>query len=110
MLVLIRSSGRAISGDWGRCQFQGNVFMQHATDFRPIVTKFQFSLQILINVASTKFNGNSSSGSRPLQFKYLGITLANQNSIREEIKRSLMLAIIRCRFFYLPVCCPKCKD
>ena len=37
------------------------------------------------------------------EFKYLGTTLTNQNSIQKEIK-SRMLAIIRCRIFYLPVC------
>jgi hypothetical protein len=44
------------------------------------------------------------------QFIYLGTTLTNQNSIREEIKNELnqrTLAIIRCRIFCLPVCCPK---
>ena len=40
------------------------------------------------------------------QFKYLGTTLTNQNSIQEEIKSRLksgMLAIIRCRIVCLPV-------
>jgi len=43
------------------------------------------------------------------EFKYLGINLANQNSIQEEIKSrsQRMLFIIRCRIFCLPVCYPK---
>ena len=44
------------------------------------------------------------------EFKYLGTTLTNQNSIQEEIKSRLklgMLAIIRCRIFCLPVCYPR---
>ena len=44
------------------------------------------------------------------EFKYLGTTLINQNSIQEEIKSRLsqgMLAIIRCRIFCLPVCYPR---
>ena len=41
------------------------------------------------------------------EFKYLGTTLTNQNSVQEEIKSRLKLgnvAIIRCRTFCLPVC------
>jgi predicted fused transcriptional regulator/phosphomethylpyrimidine kinase len=41
------------------------------------------------------------------QFKYLGTTLTNQNSIQEEIKSRLnwgVLVIVRCRIFCLPVC------
>ena len=44
------------------------------------------------------------------EFKYLGTTLTNQNSIQEEIQSRLiqeMLAIIRCRVFCLPGCYPK---
>jgi len=44
------------------------------------------------------------------EFKYLGITLTNQNFIQEEIKSRLKsgkLAIIWCRIFCLPVCYPK---
>ena len=45
------------------------------------------------------------------EFKYLGTTLTNKNSIQEEIKSKLMLGnaffIIRCRIFSLPVCYPK---
>jgi hypothetical protein len=44
------------------------------------------------------------------EFKYLGTTLTNQNSIQEEIKSRLksgMLSVIRCRIFCLPVCYPK---
>jgi len=89
MFIVIRSSGGAISGDWGRCQLLGNVFMQSATDFLPILTEFRFSRQIFIKVPSIKFNGNSSRGSRPVQFRYLEIILTNQNSIREEIKSRL---------------------
>jgi hypothetical protein len=39
------------------------------------------------------------------QFKYLGTTLTNQNSLHEEIKIRLKpgLIIIRCRIFCLPV-------
>jgi len=39
------------------------------------------------------------------EFRYLGTTVTNQNSIQEEIKSRLnqgMLAIIRCRIFCLP--------
>jgi hypothetical protein len=42
------------------------------------------------------------------QFKYLGITVTNQNFIQEEIKRRLssgILAGIQSRVFCLPVCC-----
>jgi len=44
------------------------------------------------------------------EFKYLGTTLTNQNSIAEEIKGRLSsgnVAIIRCRISYLPGCYPK---
>ena len=42
------------------------------------------------------------------EFKHLGTTLTNQNSIQEEIKSSQgMLAIIRCKIFCLPVCFQK---
>jgi hypothetical protein len=47
---------------------------------------------------------------RVKEFKYLGATLMNQNSIHEEIKSRLklgMIAIIRCRIFCLPGCYPK---
>jgi len=42
-------------------------------------------------------------------FKYLGTTLPNQNSIQAEITSQLKSgnAIIRCRIFCLPVCCHK---
>ena len=52
----------------------------------------------------------NSSIERVEEFRYLGKTLTNQNSIQEEIKSRLksgMLAIIRCRIFCLPVCYPK---
>ena len=45
---------------------------------------------------------DNSSIERVEEFKYLGTTLTNQNSIQEE-----MLAIIRRRIFCLPVCYPK---
>jgi len=44
------------------------------------------------------------------EFKYLGTTLTNQNSIQEEIKSSLkqgIFAINGCRIFCLPICYPK---
>ena len=44
------------------------------------------------------------------QFKYLGTTVTNRNSIQEEIKsrlKSRNAVIIRCRIFSLPVCCTK---
>jgi len=44
------------------------------------------------------------------EFKYLGRNLTNQNSILEEIRSRLksgMLAIFRCRIFYLPICYPE---
>ena len=52
----------------------------------------------------------NSSFERVVEFKFLGTTLANQNSIQEEIKADFnqgMLAIIRSRIFCCPVCCPK---
>jgi len=56
---------------------------------------------------------DNSSTERVEEFKYLGTTLTNQNSIQEEIKRRLKLgkrAIIRCRIFCHPGCCPKLKN
>ena len=53
---------------------------------------------------------DNSSIERVEDFKYLGTTLTNQNSIQEEIKCKLKLGnicIIRCRIFCLPVCYPK---
>jgi len=50
---------------------------------------------------------DNSSFERVEQFKYLATTLTDQNSIQEEIKSRLMLAIIRCIIFDLPVCYPK---
>jgi len=44
------------------------------------------------------------------EFKYLGTTLTNQNSIQEEIRADWsqgMLAIIWCRIFCLTICYPK---
>jgi hypothetical protein len=49
----------------------------------------------------------NSSFERAEQFKYLGTTLTNQNSIQEEIKSQGMFAIICCRIFCLPVCYPR---
>jgi hypothetical protein len=53
---------------------------------------------------------DNSSIERMEEFKYLGATLTDQNSIQEEIKSRLKLgnvAIIRCRIFGLPGCYPK---
>jgi len=52
---------------------------------------------------------DNSTFERVEEFKYLGTTLTNQNSIAEENKRAgqEMLAIIRCRIFCLRVCYPK---
>ena len=50
---------------------------------------------------------DNSSFERAEDFKYLGTSLTNQNSIQEKIKirlKSGMLAIIRCRILCLPVC------
>ena len=44
------------------------------------------------------------------EFKYLATTLTSQNSLQEDLRADLsqvMLAIIRCRIFCLPVCYPK---
>ena len=44
------------------------------------------------------------------EFKYLGTTLTNKNSIQEEIKSRLKLGnaiVIRWRILYLSVCYPK---
>jgi len=44
------------------------------------------------------------------QFKYLGTTLKDKNSIPEELRADRsdgVLAIIRCRILRLPVCYPK---
>jgi len=53
---------------------------------------------------------DNSSIERVEEFKYLGTTLTNKNSIQEEIKSRLklgMLAIIRYRIICLPVCYQK---
>jgi hypothetical protein len=44
------------------------------------------------------------------QFKYLGTTLTNQNSIHEKIRADLsrgMIAVILCTIFCFAVCYPK---
>ena len=50
---------------------------------------------------------DNSSIERVEEFKYLETTLTDQNSIQEEIKSRLKLAIIRCRLCCLPGCYPK---
>ena len=53
---------------------------------------------------------DNSSIERVEEFKYLGTTLTNKNSIQEEIKSRLKVgnaATIQCRIFCLPVCYPK---
>jgi len=53
---------------------------------------------------------NNSAFKRMEEFKYLGTSLTDQNSIAGEIKGRLsqeMLTIIWCRIFCLPGCCPK---
>jgi len=54
---------------------------------------------------------DNSSIERVEEFKYLGTTLTDQNSIQEEIKSRLKgrecFAIIWCRIFCLPGCYPK---
>ena len=53
---------------------------------------------------------DNSSIERVEEFKYLGTTLTDQNSIQEETKSRLKLgnaAIIRCRIFCPPGCYPK---
>jgi hypothetical protein len=49
---------------------------------------------------------DNSSTERVEEFKYLGTTLTNKNSIREEIK----LAIIRCRIFIFQFAIQKDTD
>jgi hypothetical protein len=44
------------------------------------------------------------------QFKYLGTANLNQNSIHEETEYRLsheLLAVVWCKVFCHPVCCPK---
>jgi hypothetical protein len=53
---------------------------------------------------------DNSTFERVEEFKYLGTTLTNQNSIPKEIKSRLVqevLTINLCRIFCLPGCCPK---
>ena len=51
---------------------------------------------------------DKSSFERVEEFKYLGTTLTDQNSIQEEIKSRLKLGNA-CRIFCLPVCYTKIK-
>jgi len=56
---------------------------------------------------SHNIKSDYSSYERVEEFRYLGTTLTNQNSIHEEMKSRLKsgnVAIIHCRIFYLPVC------
>jgi hypothetical protein len=56
---------------------------------------------------------DNSSIERVEEFKYLGTTLTDQNSIQKEIKSRLNLGIAccpQCKNFCFPVCYPKCKD
>ena len=52
---------------------------------------------------------DNSSIERVEEFKYLGTTLTNQDSVQKEIKSRLKLVLVttRCRSFCLPVCYPK---
>ena len=53
---------------------------------------------------------DNSSIERVEEFRYLGTTFTDKNSIQEEIKGRLelgVLAIIRCRIFCPPGCYPK---
>jgi len=53
---------------------------------------------------------DNSSSERVEQFRYLGTTLGNQNSIQKEIKSRLksgMFAVIRCKIHCLPLSYPK---
>jgi hypothetical protein len=62
------------------------------------------------NAGHSQYEDDNNSFKKVEEFKYLGATLTNQNSIQEEIKSRLksgMLGIIPCRFFCLPVCYPK---
>jgi hypothetical protein len=59
---------------------------------------------------NTKIDNKSFEGVE--EFKYLGATLSNRNSIHEEIKSRLkwgMLAVILCRIFCLPAPYPKAQ-
>jgi hypothetical protein len=56
---------------------------------------------------------DNSSSERVEEFKYLGTTLTNQNSIQENIESRLklgMLAIIWCKSFFFEVTIQKLKD
>jgi hypothetical protein len=52
----------------------------------------------------------NSSLERAEDFKYMGTALTNKNSIQKKLKadgNQGMLAIIRCRILFLPLCYPK---
>ena len=59
---------------------------------------------------SHSIQNDNSSFENVEEFKCLGTTLTNQNSLQEEIRadgNQRMLDIIRCRILGLPVCYPK---
>jgi hypothetical protein len=68
-------------------------------------TKYMVMSQVQTAGRSHNTKNDNTSFEGVEQFKYLGTTLTNQNSIQEEIKSSQgILAIDRCRIFCLPLC------